>query len=409
MKRCLLLLGAGPLQLPAIHAAHRLGLEVVALDGNPGAPGLRLADVGRVVDLLDVDACVAVGRDVRPDGVIHICSEVAMPALGAINQDLALHGPDAVTVVRATNKEAMRRAFTTGNAPSPRSLGVRSLPEAVAAGVQLGGAVILKPGRNSGSRGVTRVDNGEDEQAIARAFRRALRESRDPVVVIEEFVDGPEFSVEILVWGRQAHVLAVTDKQTTGEPNFVETGHSQPSQLAPADRVRVVEAALRGVEALGLDWCGVHAEVRLSPQGPLLMEIGARLGGDFIASELVPRATGVDMVTAAIQLALGEIPDLTPQHPPHGACIRYLTPQPGTVIGLEGVDEARATPGVKIVELSIGLGDRVPALMSSSARVGHIIAEGVTSQAAIAAAERARDLIRITPLSESEFKDATVF
>ncbi len=391
--KTLLVLAAGRLQLPAITIAKRLGLRVVALDGDARAPGLPLADVARVVDLLDVEACLAVARELKPDGVIHICSEVAMPALGAINEELGLHGPGRSAVVRSTNKEQMRRAFEAGGAPSPRSFGAATETEALAAARDLGGAIILKPSRNSGSRGVTRIGDANDSEAVKRAFQRALAESRDRGVVVEEFVSGPEYSVEIVAWAGEPQVLALTDKETTGAPHFVETGHSQPARV-DADSRRVIEqAAIAGVKALGIDWSAAHAEVRLSSRGPMLIEIGARLGGDFITTELVPRSTGIDMVEAAIQLALGEVPHLRPQHPPQGAAIRYLSPKPGRVLAIEGVEPARNVPGVGVVEVDVGVGGVVPEITSSLARVGHVIAEGVDAAAAIAAAETARDLV----------------
>jgi len=183
---------------------------------------------------------------------------------------------------------------------------------------------------------------------------------------------------------------------TTGAPNFVETGHSQPSQFPPKARAQIEDAAIRGVKALGIDWSAAHAEVRLSPNGPFLMEIGARLGGDFITTELVPRSTGIDMVEGAIRLALGETPDLTPKREAHGACIRYLTPQPGKVVQIDGVARAKSMPGIKIVDVAVGLGEMVPEMNSSLARVGHVIAEGATVEEAIQAAECARDSIVIT-------------
>lgn len=395
MKQRLLVLAAGPLQLPAIHVARRLGIEVIALDGDPSAPGLGLADSARVVNILDVEACLKVAREVRPDGVIHICSEVAMPALGAINDELCLKGPGRTTVMNATNKEAMRRAFAAAGAPSPRCHGICTEAEALSAARDFVGPVIVKPARNSGSRGVSRVDDPRDESAVVAAFRRAFTESRDPAAVIEEFIDGPEFSVEILVWHGVERVLAVTDKQTTGSPYFVETGHSQPTRLPAAARQKVVVAALQGVRALGITWSAAHAEVKLSPTGPFLVEIGARLGGDFITTELVPRSTGIDMVAAAVRLALGEVPDLTPLHLPQGAAIRYLRPKPGRVRTILGAVEAASMPGVRVVNVSVKAGDIVPPITSSLSRVGHVIAEGRNVEEAVDNAEAARNAIRI--------------
>jgi biotin carboxylase len=394
-RKKLLVLAAGPLQIPAITVAKRLGAWVVAADGDPSAPGLRLADAGHVVNIADPQACLGVARSEQADGVIHICSEVSMAGLGLINRELGLHGPDPETVVRATNKEQMRRAFERGGAPSPRSVGAATEDQAVGAAVTIGGPMIVKPSRSSGSRGVSFLPAGSGVDAILSSYRRALAESRDASAVIEQFIEGPEFSVEALVWNGRIEILAVTDKVTTGRPHFVEMGHSQPTRLDPTSAEAVRDAARRGIRALGLDWCAAHAEVKMAQDGPYLMEIGARLGGDFITTELVPRSTGIDMVACAIRLCLGEEPDMRPARVPRGAAIRYLAPRPGIVTRVEGVAEARKAPGVKIVDVYVVEGDRVGAVNSSLARAGHVIAEGGTAEEARANAERGQNMIRV--------------
>jgi len=391
----LLVLAAGRLQLPAITTARRMGLRVVAADGDRDAPGLALADTAYVINILDADACLEVARREQVAGVIHICSEVSMYAMGRINEELGLAGIDSATAVRATNKEKMRQAFEAAGVPSPKSIGVRTVEDALEAARQIGPPLILKPSRNSGSRGVTRINPGDGDDVLAAAFRYALAESREASALVEEFVEGPEFSVEILTWNGRPHVLAVTDKVTTGAPHFVETGHSQPSRQPPEARRAIEKAAVAGVRALGIDWAASHAEITLGPRGPAIIEIGARLGGDFITTELVPRSTGIDMVEGAVNLALGRKPDLKPRHAPQGAAIRYLTPRPGRVLAVKGTDEARRMPGVKVVEVDVGVGDTVPEVKSSLTRVAHVIAEGAGADEAVANAEAARDAIRI--------------
>ena len=393
--KTLFVLAAGPLQVPAIKTAKRMGLRVVAADGNPSAAGLALADAAYVFDIVDPDACLDVARKENIDAVVHICCEVSMVAMGRINEELGLHGIDSATAVRATNKEAMRRAFEAAGAPSPKSIGAATVEEALAAAEEIGLPLIVKPSRNSGSRGVTRLSDESGREDLLAAFAYAVDQSRDASAVIEEYVTGPEFSVEILTWAGRPRVLTVTDKVTTGSPHFVETGHAEPSQQ-PADVRRAIEqAAVDGVRALGIDWASCHAEVKLSPTGPVLLEIGARLGGDFIATELVPRSTGIDMVEGAINVALGREPDMTPRHEPRGSAIRYFTPPAGQVVSIAGLDEARRAPGVKILTLDVRAGDTVPPITSSLTRVGYVITEGADTQQAIDHAEAARDLVAI--------------
>ncbi len=398
-QKTLLVLGAGSLQIPAILTGKRLGLRVVALDGDPGAPGLSFADTGHVVDITNAQNCLALARKEQVDGVIHICSEVSMTALGLINREMGLHGPDPDMVICATNKERMRRSFEEGGAPGPMSIAAVSDAEAMAAVAAIGGPTIVKPSRNSGSRGVTFLPEGAQPDVVLSAFRYALAESRDRSTVIERYIEGPEYSVEALVWNDRIEIVAITDKMTSGIPHFVETGHSQPAQIGEAESFAIRQAAAHGIRALGLNWCASHAELKLAPDGPYLIEISARLGGDFITTELVPRSTGIDMVAAAIRLCLGEEPDLDAQHSPQGVAIRYLTPSPGLVVSVDGVDEARYLDGVKIVEVYVAPGQEIGKLNSSLARAGHVVAEGRTAREAVKNAERAGECIHIGTFS----------
>ena len=143
----LLALGAGPLQLAAILVAKRMGLRVIVLDADAGAPGLSLGDAGYVVNIANFEACLTIARREQVKGVVHICSEVSMAVMGRLNEALKLHGIDHATAVRATNKIEMRRAFAAGGAPSPKSIGAATESEAVAAGEVIGRPLIVKPSR----------------------------------------------------------------------------------------------------------------------------------------------------------------------------------------------------------------------------------------------------------------------
>ena len=252
--------------------------------------------------------------------------------------------------------------------------------------LSIGGKAILKPSRNSGSRGIAEIEPGLYFEEFAALFERSKEESRDASVMIEQFVDGPEFSVEIIVWNGQVNVLQVTDKKTTEAPYFVELGHSQPSMF-PAEIVEAVkEAAVKGVEALQLNNCAAHAEVKVQDGKPYIMEIGARLGGDFISTELTHLSTGIDMVGAAVDVALGVAPCLEPVAEPQGVAIRYFTPEPGRVVSIEG-SELLDRPEVYDAEIYVRPGDMVREVKSSLDRSGHVIVTAATAGQAVEIAE----------------------
>lgn len=387
MKR-LLVLAAGILQVPVIKKAKDMGIYVIAADGDPEAVGLKYADKAIVVNITSEEDVLRVAREERIDGVIHPCSEVSMNVMGRLNDELGLSGITREQAIRATNKHLMRETFEMGGAPSPKSILTENSEDAwkhLQNDFSTDG--ILKPSRNSGSRGIAKVSRDMDKADFVKAYDIALNESRDQSVLIEQFIEGPEFSIEIIVWNGNVNVLTVTDKKTTGAPHFVELGHNQPSCFSAADVETLKTAAVAGVKALGVNNCACHAEAKMMDGKAYLMEIGARLGGDFISTELTHLSTGVDMVAAAINVALGVEPDLNPKEEPKGVCIRYFCPTPGKLVNISNT-EILADPRVYLWEIYHKVGDEIPEVTSSLCRSGHVIVTEKTPQKAIELAER---------------------
>ena len=386
-QKRLLVLAAGILQVPVIKKAKEMGTYVIAADGNPNAVGLKYADKAIVVNITSEEDMLKVARKEHIDGVIHPCSEVSMNVMGRLNDELGLSGISREQAIRATNKHLMREAFEKGNAPSPKSILTENVEDAwIHLQNDFSTDGILKPSRNSGSRGIAKVSRDMDKIDFIKAYDIALNESRDKSVLIEQFIEGPEFSIEIIVWNGIVNVLTVTDKKTTGAPHFVELGHNQPSCFSAEDVETLKMAAIAGVKALGVSNCACHAEAKLMDGKAYLMEIGARLGGDFISTELTHLSTGIDMVAAAINVALGIEPDLNPKEDPKGVCIRYFCPKPGKLVSISNT-EILNNPHVYLWEIYRKVGDIIPEVTSSLCRSGHVIVTEETPQEAIILAE----------------------
>lgn len=383
-----MVLAAGLLQIDVIEKAKSMGYYVLAVDGNPKAPGFNVADKAICADIVNEDTMLKIARDEHVDGVIHPCSEVSMAVMGRINDELGLSGISREQAICATNKHLMRKAFEKGNAPSPKSILAKDAEDAWRRlQSEFDTDAILKPSRNSGSRGIAKVSRNMDKGDFIRAYDEALNESRDHSVLIEQFIEGPEFSIEMIVWQGEIHVLTVTDKKTTGAPHFVELGHNQPSCFSATDVETLKAAAVAGVRALGVNNCACHAEAKLMNGKAYLMEVGARLGGDFISTELTHLSTGIDMVAAAIDVALGVEPDLSAKEEPKGVCIRYFCPKPGKLVSISNT-EVLNNPHVYLWEIYPKEGDVIPAVTSSLCRSGHVIVTEKTPQKAIELAER---------------------
>ncbi|MDZ4820570.1 MAG: ATP-grasp domain-containing protein [Planctomycetota bacterium] len=390
----LLVLSAGRQQIPLLQTGKRLGLRVVAIDPCADALGRHLADAFYENDLGDLKACRAIATRESARGVLTAAADFPVSTVAHLCTTLGLPGLSEVAAICSTNKHHMRRRLNEMGVPCPRSLSARTYFEVIAALAEIDGAAILKPTVCSGGRGVTRLPARPSSDQVRTAYESAIQNTRSDGILVEEFIDGPEFSIETLTFNGHTEIVAVTDKLTTGDPYFVEIGHSQPACVGDGDRRLLIDAARTGIAALGIDWAASHVEIRLGREGPRIMEIGARLGGGCITSHLVPLSSGVDMLRATIQLAMGQAPDLR-RGSLRGAAIRFFAPKPGRVWHIAGVEEARRMPGVCDLEIYIPSGDVVPALRDSSCRVGHVVCEGADAYEAIHRAEAAARRVQI--------------
>lgn len=388
MKK-LLVLGAGILQIPIIRKAKDMGHFVIAADGNPNACGFAYAHKAICSDITSEEGMLKIAIEENIDGVIHPCSEVSMNVMGYINDILKLSGITKAQALQATNKHLMRRAFESYNAPSPKSILTTSSNDAwLKWENDFDNNAILKPSRNSGSRGIAKIEKNISKKKFLELYDRALSESKDDSVLIEDFIEGPEFSVEIIVWNNRINVLTITDKKTTGSPYFVELGHNQPSCFPQNIQSIIIDAAVMGVKALKVNNCACHAEIKLQNNKAYIMEIGARLGGDFISTELTPISTGIDMVAAAIDCSLGIEPNLKPIKEKQSVCIRYFCPNPGKLVSINNTDILSNDNIYDYKFYHTKRGTIIPEIKSSLDRFGHVIVTDSTPQLAIQFADQ---------------------
>lgn len=388
MKK-VLILGASLLQLPAIRKAKELGYYVAVVDYDSKAPGIRYADEYFNVSTTDVQKVVEVAELIRADGVLTLATDMPVRSVAAACEALGLPGISFETAIRATDKGEMMKAFHENGVAHPWFLICESFEDLCAFDIEY--PCIVKPTDSSGSCGVLLVN---DPAEMRDAWEYSSRHSRSGRVIIEEYLQGQEVSVEILVIDGTPHVVAVTDKITTGPPHFVELGHSQPSRLREIDLQQVRRLAVEAVRALGINIGAAHVEIMLTQDGPRMIELGARLGGDFIATHLVPLSTGVDLVEAVIRQACGDHFGLDFRSS-RNSIARFLWAKSGTIKEIEGIAEARSIPGVNEIILLKGVGDTISELASSNDRIGVVIAEGRDEVSAENAYKQALERIRI--------------
>lgn len=391
-----MILGASILQLPAIKKAKTMGLNVIVVDMNPNAIGFKEDGITPlIISTIDTSEVICAAKEHQIDGIMTLASDVPMPTVAAVCEELGLPGVSSQTALNATNKAEMRNCFKAYGAPIPEYYIVRSRDEFIDAAKNFTTTFMVKPADNSGNRGVKLIDAVSDEDTLVEAFEYSHRFTRDGRVLLEEYMDGDEFSVETISINGECHIIQITDKITSGPPYFVELGHTQPSHYEDGSKALIIEATCAGVKALGIDNGPSHSEIKLTSNGPKIVEIGARLGGGCITTHLVPLSTGVDMVEACIHIALGEMPDLEPKFS-KGAAIRFLHPEPGILRAVHGVKQVEAIPGIIEVGFMKAIGDVVPVMRNGLDRVGYVIAQQPTREAAVELCERAAGMINFT-------------
>ena len=387
----LLIIGASFLQLPAIVKAKELGHYVAVADYNPEAVGIPFADEYFNASTIDPEAVVRAARQFKPDGVMTLATDMPMRSVAAVAEELGLPGISTDTAVKATDKAEMIKAFKEHGVPSPWYFVINDEVDFLKHRDSFTYPCIMKPTDNAGSRGVMLIHNVSE---LDGAYEFSHGQGRCGAVIVEEYMTGHEVSVEIIAHNGEVDVLAVTDKLTTGAPHFVELGHSQPSMLPPDSLKRIREVAARAVKAVGITDGPAHVEIMLTSDGPKMIELGARMGGDCITTHLVPLSTGIDMIKATIDISLGLNPDITPKlH--KGSAVRFIAPSPGTVKRISGVEYAKTIPDVKEVRLSITEGDEVKEIESSLDRSGYVIAQSADARSAIERCESAINSIKI--------------
>jgi biotin carboxylase len=358
----LLVLGAGPAQLGLLEAARAHGIWTAVCDRNPGAPGFELASRRCLVSTEDESAIERLAAALDLDGLIAPGTDWPVAIAARIAQKLGLPHPlTPATATLATHKLRQREALAAAGVPQPRWQAVADeIPE-------LGAPCVVKAPDRQGQKGLS-------------------------LVLVEEYVDGPEVTVVGFSSDGDFVPLAVTDRVTAEPPAFgVALAHVWPSRYAEA----AAEVTRRAVEALGIQDGPSYTQLRIGPGGPDVIEVAARLGGGHDA-ELVEAATGVDVNWLALAAALGRrtaLDQVTGHYAERvgGAVTRFLVAPPGV---LESVEVPQGLPGVLRTRIYREPGYVLTPLRRGSDRAGAVLAVGRTREEAVARAEAAAERVR---------------
>lgn len=310
MSKKIAIIGASYLQKPLVEKAKEMGVETICFAWAEGAVCRDVCDKFYPISIVEKEQILDICKKEQIDGICTIASDTAAPTVAYVAEQMGLEGNSYECALKANNKFLMRDAFRNAGIPSPgyvcisdaeNSEELREKSEEIR---ELGFPLIVKPSDRSGSLGVIKV---EREDCLFSAIEQAIHYSFKHEAIVEQYVEGREISVEFISYQGKHYPLQITDKVTTEAPHFVELEHHQPANLSAALYAEIYGLTTRAIDALGVTNGASHSEYRITKDGEIyVMEIGARMGGDFIGSDLVQLSTGYDFLKGVIDVALGK-------------------------------------------------------------------------------------------------------
>jgi biotin carboxylase len=393
MKQRIIILGAGVMQGPALRCARKLGLSSIAVDGNPDAPCRTDADRFEQIDLKDYEKILKLAEKLKTEdeglsGIMTAGTDFSASVAYAAER-LELPGINLNTALDASDKERMRRRFAAAGVPSPAFF-ICSAPQSKPLPFDF--PVVVKPVDNMGGRGCRNVT---DTHKLHEAVVDALNHSRSSRVIIEEYMDGPEFSVDALIYQGTITMCGLAERHIFFPPYFIEMGHTMSARLAPEDKQAILDVFIAGIRALGIENGAAKGDIKLTAKGAMIGEIAARLSGGYMSGWTYPYASGVEPVRGALLIATGKPPgDMRPTRSWTSAERAFIS-IPGAIRTIHGLEAARRLANVNDIFLRARTGDRVKFPVNNVSKCGNVISAAPLYETACAAAEQAVKMILI--------------
>ncbi|MGC9169005.1 MAG: ATP-grasp domain-containing protein [Desulfurella sp.] len=396
--RSIIILGAGIMQIPAIKTAKELGLFVIAVDRDKNAVGFEYCDLALDIDTKDIDSLLrfAVNNKYKYNisGVFAAADNAVSAA--AINEQLNLIGVNSFSARYSNNKSLSKQLWLKNNVPTPLAKEVKTIDEAKNAIDKIGLPCMVKAVDSSASRGTQKLERIEDLEA---ALYEAFMQSTTHTALIEEYVEGEEYSVETVIYNGKQYRFGIAKREYDMLPLPIETGHVNPAFLPKKTEEEMYEVVKNAALALKINNAPAKADmiIRKKDNKIMILEMAARLSGGFHSQYTTPLSSGMEPIKFVIQLTIGDIPDpdtYTPSKKRVSLC-RAIFPKPGLVKKIEGVEEALKIKNVNQIFLTIKEGETISEYKNCAHRVCYVITSGDTYEQANYAFELAKKTIKI--------------
>lgn len=365
-KKSVLIFGVGLLQKSIIYRAKLMGLYTIGIDPAADATCKDEVDAFEIVGGQDLEGTMAVAKKYQVEAVVTAATDKPLVMMARVAKELNLSFYSVETAQWSTDKFQMKERFELGGVPHAQGRLISKVEEAE--GLVL--PVIVKPRDNSGSRGVKLC---RDKNELQICIDEALENSKLDTVLVEEFIEGPEYSIESLHHDGKSEVIQFTEKKTTEFPYNVELGHIQPANISDENKQKICEIIAKIGKALNFENCPSHTELKINDRGIFVIETSPRLGGDYITSTLTPLSTGVNLEDELLKISFGESINPQPKAVQYSG-VRFFSFKEGSVIKHVPNEEiVKGWPHVVDFSFTLKEGDKVNRITSSLNRYGQLI------------------------------------
>lgn len=364
MKDKIVIIGANSFQNKLILKARDLGYETHVFAWECGDVGEKTADYFYPISITEKEKILEECRKIKPAAVCSIASDLAVCTVNYVARALSLTANTQHCDYISTNKYEMRKALRDAGVATPQFMKVTEDNFKETMEMEFSYPVIVKPTDRSGSRAITKLYS---KDGMNEAVKQAMEQSFESAAIIESYLEGKEYSCECISFRGKHHMLAITEKFTTGSPHYIETGHLEPAPLDSEVQDKVQEEVFRVLDALEIQYGASHTEFKINNNGDIsVIEAGARMGGDCIGSDLVYLSTGNDFLKMVIDVACGKVPELVEKEPRQTAAVRFFL----STADKQAYDRIKDELTITDVALE---GDMESPVVDSSSRYGYFI------------------------------------
>ena len=365
LDKKILVFGVGELQKSIINRAHKMGLFVVGIDPCPDAYCKADVDAFEIIGGQDFEGTCAVVEKYGIDAIVTAATDKPLVMMARIAEKYGFPFYSVETAQWSTDKFQMKERFEIGDIPHAQGRLISKAEDADG----LIFPVIVKPRDNSGSRGVKLCNNKEE---LKESIKEALENSKLDSVLVEEFIEGQEYSIESLHHDGKSEVIQFTEKKTTEFPYNVELGHIQPANISNENKQKIRKIIEKIGRALNFVNCPSHTELKINERGIFVIETSPRLGGDYITSTLTPLSTGVNLEDELLKMAMGEAINPVPKAIQYSG-VHFFAFKEGSIIKhVPNEDLIKGWSHVIDFSFTLKEGDKVNRITSSLNRYGHI-------------------------------------